>query len=60
MLRLPYHFMLALPVKENELLDFQPSEWAALQGDGLEIIDLDPGLVARSLELRKAFSIFVG
>lgn len=54
MLRLPYRFVVALPVKENELLDFSASEWTALQSDGLEIVDLDSALVARSFEFRRA------
>jgi predicted nucleic acid-binding protein len=37
-------------------LDFDTSEWTDLQADGLEIIDLDSTLVARSFDLRREFS----
>jgi predicted nucleic acid-binding protein len=55
MLRLPYRFVVPLPIKENELLDFAPPEWEELQAAGLEIVDLDPAQVERSFELRTTF-----
>jgi predicted nucleic acid-binding protein len=55
MLRLPYRFVVPLPVKENELLDFTALEWKELQAAGLEVVDLDSAQVGRSFEFRTAF-----
>ena len=57
MLRLPYRFVVTLPVKENELLEFTDEEWKELEAAGLEIIDLDGERVGRSFELRQDFPV---
>ena len=38
--RLPYRFVVPLPIRESELLDFTPQEWAILDGNGMETYDL--------------------
>ncbi|RWF83657.1 type II toxin-antitoxin system VapC family toxin [Mesorhizobium sp.] len=40
--RLPYRFVVPLPVRESELLDFTPQEWALLDDGGMETFDLPP------------------
>ena len=52
MLRLPYHFVVPLPVRESELLDFTGQEWQMLDDAGLETFDLPPALVARAFAVR--------
>jgi predicted nucleic acid-binding protein len=39
---LPYRFIVPLPIRESELLDFTPQEWALLDGGGIETYDLPP------------------
>lgn len=39
---LPYRFIVPLPIRESELLDFTPQEWAILDGGGMETYDLPP------------------
>ena len=34
--RLPYRFIVPLPIRVSELLDFTPQEWAILDGGGME------------------------
>lgn len=52
MLGLPYRFVVALPVRVNELLGFEGKQWRALEAAGLEVIDLDGPQVARVFALR--------
>lgn len=33
---LPHRFIVPLPIRESELLDFTPQEWALLDGGGME------------------------
>ena len=42
LLHLPYRFIVPLPIRESELLDFTPQEWAILDGGGMETYDLPP------------------
>lgn len=44
--RLPYRFIVPLPIRESELLDFTPQEWAILDGGGMETYDLPPERMA--------------
>lgn len=53
MLRLPYRFVVALPVRQNEVLDFTPKQWKAFEAAGLEEIDLTPAQVGRALQLKE-------
>jgi rRNA-processing protein FCF1 len=55
MLRLPYAFVVALPVAENELLDLDRAEWRRLEDAGLMVVDLDSERVTRAFELRTIF-----
>lgn len=52
MLRLPYRFVVAWPVRENELLDFNVRDWKRMQAAGLEVVDLDSNQVRRAFDLR--------
>lgn len=40
--RLPYRFIVPVPIRVSELLDFTPEEWALLDGGGMETYDLPP------------------
>ena len=51
LVRLPYRFMIPLPVRASELLDFTPQEWAVLDG-GMETFDLPPDRVAEVFALK--------
>lgn len=51
LVRLPYRLMIPLPVRESELLDFTPQEWAVLDG-GIETFDLPPDRVAEVFALK--------
>ena len=44
--RLPYRFVIPLPIRDNELLDFTPQEWAVLDGGGMVTYDLPPERMA--------------
>src|SRR5277367_6377921 len=52
MLRLPYRFAIALPVRRDELLDLTQQEWGALVAQGLDIVDLDSSQVTDAVNLR--------
>lgn len=47
-LRLPYRFLVPLPLVELELLGFTRAEWEILQAEGIEIVDLEPALIGRA------------
>jgi predicted nucleic acid-binding protein len=49
--RLPYRFMIPLPVRASELLDFTPQEWAILDA-GMETFDLPPARVSEAFEVK--------
>ena len=42
LLRLPYQFVVPLPIREYELLDFTEQDWRMLEDGGLTTYDL-PG-----------------
>ena len=44
--QLPYRFVVPLPIRASELLDFTPQEWALLDGAGMETYDLPPDRMA--------------
>lgn len=52
MLRLPFRFLVPLPVRVNELLDLTPNEWEALEAAGLGTFDLPSAMVAQALAVR--------
>lgn len=51
--RLPYRFIVPLPIRESELLDFTPQEWALLDGGGLETYDLPPERMGSVVGLKR-------
>jgi predicted nucleic acid-binding protein len=50
-----FHVQVALPLARDELSSFAPDDWERLTDQGLEIVDLEPRLVARSLELKRVY-----
>lgn len=56
MLQLPYHFVVALPVAHNEVLDFTAADWQRFSGSGLVQVDLDPGQVGRAIAHRSQYA----
>jgi len=53
---LPYRFVVPLPIKVSELLDFTPQEWALLDGSGMETYDLPPERVSDVFALKNQHS----
>ena len=53
LLRLPYRFIVPLPIREEELLDFTPQEWRMLEDTGLATYDLSGEEVAQVFALRR-------
>ena len=41
------------PIRESELLDFTPKEWAILDGGGMETYDLPPERMADVFALKR-------
>ena len=41
--RLPYSFIVPLPIRYSELLDLMPQEWAQLDDGGMSTYDLPAG-----------------
>ena len=52
---LPFRFVVPLSVRESELLDFSPDEWAILDHGGMETHDLPPERMADALALKRRF-----
>jgi predicted nucleic acid-binding protein len=55
-IRLPFRFVVALPLITAELYGFNDADWRDLQACGLEIIDLDPKQVGRALDLKARYA----
>lgn len=55
MLRLPYRFVVPLPVRHSELLEFTGQEWRLLDDGGLETFDLPPARVREALGIRSSY-----
>jgi len=53
LLRLPYQFIVPLPIREEELLDFTPEEWRVLEDGGLKTYDLSGEEVALVMALKR-------
>ena len=49
---LPYRFVVPLPIRESELLDFTDQEWRLLDDSGMETYDLSPERVAEVVALK--------
>jgi predicted nucleic acid-binding protein len=56
LLRLPYRFIVPLPIREEELLDFTAQEWRMLEDGGLAIYDLPAEEVAQVVALKREHS----
>jgi len=56
LLRLPYRFIVPLPIREEELLDFTPQEWRMLEDGGFATYDLPGDGVARVFALKREHS----
>ena len=52
MLSLPYSFVVPLPVRASELLDFTAQEWRMLDDGGMETFDLPSSAVGQALEIK--------
>ena len=50
---LPFRFIVPLPIREAELLDFTPQEWALLDDGGMETYDLPPERMEDVLRLKR-------
>jgi predicted nucleic acid-binding protein len=50
---LPYEFIVPLPVRASEILDFTPQEWAILDGSGMATYDLPPAQVGQAFDIKK-------
>jgi len=55
-LLLPFRFVVALPLLTAELNDFDEADWNDLRARGLQVIDLDPAQVQRSIALKSEFA----
>jgi len=53
---LPYRFVIPLPVRESEVLDFSRREWRDLDDGGVVTHNLTPEEVARALAYRKKWA----
>lgn len=53
LLRLPYQFIVPLPIREEELLDFTPQEWRMLEDGGFTTYDLPGEEVAQAFALKR-------
>ncbi len=55
LLRLPYRFIVPLPVRKEELLDFTAQEWRMREDSGLVTYDLPGEEVTQVVALRQAY-----
>lgn len=51
--RLPVEVVVPLPIRESELLDFTPQEWAMLDGDGMVTYDVPPDEVGEAFAIKQ-------
>lgn len=56
LLRLPYQFVVPLPIREDELLDFTEQDWRMLEDGGLTTYNLPGEEVARVVALKREHS----
>lgn len=56
LLQLPYQFIVPLPIREEELLDFTAQEWRMLEEGGLVTYDLPGEEVAQVFALKREYS----
>ncbi|MCY4005293.1 MAG: type II toxin-antitoxin system VapC family toxin [Rhodobacteraceae bacterium] len=50
---LPYEFIVPLPVRASEILDFTPQEWALLDSSGMATYGLSPAEVGQAFDIKK-------
>ncbi len=50
--KLPYRFIVPVPIRESELLDFTELEWRLLEDDGMETYDLPPDRMAEVFSVK--------
>lgn len=53
MTKLPYRFIVPLPIRRSELLSFTDQEWRLLDDGGIETYDLPPAEMRKVLALRQ-------
>ncbi|MFK5977769.1 MAG: type II toxin-antitoxin system VapC family toxin [Rhizobiaceae bacterium] len=51
--KLPYQFVVPLPIRESELLDFSPQEWSFLEASGMTTYDLPPEEVGEAFGVKQ-------
>jgi hypothetical protein len=56
LMRLPYKFVVPLPIRADELLDFTPQDWRLLEDGGFTVYDLPGDRVAEVVSLRRQYS----
>lgn len=56
LLRLPYRFIVPLPIREEELINFTPQEWRMLEDGGLVTYDLPGEEVAQGFAIKREHS----
>lgn len=56
LLRLPYRFIVPLPIRMEELLDFTPQEWRILEDGGLTTYNLSGEEVAQVFAIKREHS----
>lgn len=49
---LPFRFVVPLPIRESELLDFTEQDWRVLDAGGMETFDLPPHRVAEAIQTK--------
>lgn len=53
LVKLPFHFVVPLPIRASELLDFTEQDWRILDGGGMETFDLPPDRVAEVFQTKR-------
>ena len=53
---LDFWYVVPFPIRESELLDFTPAEWAVLERGGMATYDLSPEQLANASNLKQQFS----
>lgn len=54
--QLPHRFIVPLPIRREELLDFTPQEWRILEDGGMETYDLPGEQMAEAMALKREVS----
>ena len=54
-LKLPYRFIIPLPVRHSELLEFTAQEWRVLEDGGMDTYDLPPEQVAEAFGVKGTY-----